>query len=259
MLMDSWKDNISFILIDTMETGNIGASARSLKNCGFSRLELVRPRRFPSGEAGWFAHGAEDILSTVKVHPELAPALKDKSLIIGTTRRSGKKRGPLYPVRAAVERIRHFSENNRVALLFGREDRGLTNDEAAECSFMIRIPSSVEHPSFNLAQAVLIIAYEISSTSPTANPAPVTISNEGLRDLFERVRNIMKMAGYVPKGIRDEESEIMADLKRLISRAAITAREARMLHGIISQVEDGLGKREEGLLDCRCEPRREEA
>ncbi len=246
--MDKWKDNISFVLIDTMESGNIGAAARSLKNCGFSMLELVRPRNFPSREAGWFAHGAEDILSTVKVHPELEPALKDKSLIIGTTRRTGKKRGLTYPVREAVERIRSFSENNRVALLFGREDRGLTNDEAAECALMISIPSSTEHPSFNLAQAVLIIAYEISFATHAINPPPATINNEELLNLFERLRNLMKMAGYVPKGIRDEENEIMADLKRLISKAAVTEREARMLHGIISQMEDSLGKRDEGLV-----------
>jgi TrmH family RNA methyltransferase len=245
--MDNWKDNISFILVDTMETGNIGASARSLKNCGFSHLELVRPRKFPSDEAGWFAHGADDILSTVKVFSELAPALKDKSLVIGTSRRCGKKRGLTYPVREAVERIRIFSENNRVALLFGREDRGLTNDETAECSFMLRIPSSTEHPSFNLAQAVLIVAYEISSASHPIHPAPETVGNQVLSNLFARLRNLMKMAGYAPKGIRDGENEIMTDLKRLISRTAITPREARMLHGIISQMENSLGKKNEGL------------
>jgi len=241
--MDKWKDNISFILVDTMETGNIGASARALKNCGFSRLELVRPRRFPSEEAGWFAHGADDILSAVKVYPELAPAIKDKSLIIGTTRRSGKKRGLTYPVREAAERIRNFSENNRVALLFGKEDRGLTNDETTACSFMIRIPSSAGHPSFNLAQAVLIVAYEISFASSTLQPPPKLISNEEMLNLFERLQHVMKLAGYAPKGIRDNEKEIMSDLKRLISRTVITAREARMLHGIISQIEDSLGKK----------------
>lgn len=241
--MDNWKDNISFVLVDTLETGNIGASARALKNCGFSNLELVRPRNFPSDEAGWFAHGAEDILSAVRVHPALTPALKDKALIVGTTRRDGKKRGLTYPVRDAVERIRRFSENNRVALLFGREDHGLKNAETAECSFMIRIPASSEHPSFNLAQAVLIIAYEISYTSYAVKPPPETISNEEFLNLFERLRSVMKRAGYAPKGIRDKEAMIMADLKRLISRAAITPREARMLHGIISQIEESLGRR----------------
>ena len=240
--MENWKDNISFVLIDTLETGNIGASARSLKNCGFSRLELVRPREFPSDEAGWFAHGAEDVLSAVKVYPELAPALKEKSLIIGTTRRSGKKRGLVYPVREAAERIRRYAETNRIVLLFGKEDSGLTNDETAQCSFMIRIPAADEHPSFNLAQAVLIIAYEISFTSYTLSPPPAIISNDEFLNLFDRLRNVMKRAGYAPKGIRDEEEQVMSDLKRLISRAGITEREAQMLHGIISQVEEGLGK-----------------
>ncbi|MBI5102528.1 MAG: RNA methyltransferase [Nitrospirae bacterium] len=241
--MDGWKDNIFFILIDTLETGNIGASARALKNCGFSKLELVRPRNFPSDEAGWFAHGASDVLSGVKVYPELATALKDKSLVVGTTRRPGKKRGLTIPVREAVERIREFAENNRVALIFGREDRGLKNAETAECSFMIRIPASDDHPSFNLAQAVLIIAYEISLTSFPVKPPPAVIGNEAFLGLFERLKALMNMAGYAPKGIRDEEDAIMADLRRLISRAAITAREARMLHGIISQMEDGLRKK----------------
>ncbi|MBI5101632.1 MAG: hypothetical protein HZB33_07360, partial [Nitrospirae bacterium] len=100
-----------------------------------------------------------------------------------------------------------------------------------------------DHPSFNLAQAVLIIAYEISLTSFPVKPPQSVISNEVFLGLFERLKDVMKMAGYAPKGIRDEEGEIMTDLRRLISRAAITAREARMLHGIISQIEDGFRKK----------------
>ena len=241
--MVRWKNNISFILIDTLETGNIGASARALKNLGFSRLELVRPREFPSEEAGWFAHGAEDILSRVKVHQGLTEALRDKSVVIGTTRRTGKKRGPVYPVRDAVEDIRRLSENNRVALLFGKEDRGLTNREIAECSFMIRIPASRENPSYNLAQAVLIIAYELFSTDCPGTLVPATITSEELSVLFQRLRKIMKMVGYVPKGIRDDEETIMSDLRRIVSRASITGQEARMLHGIISQIEGSLGEK----------------
>jgi len=86
-----------FILIDTLESGNIGASARALKNLGFSQLALVRPDKFPSDEAGWFAHGADDVLSNATVHQELQDALKGKSVVIGTTRRAGKKRGRVYP------------------------------------------------------------------------------------------------------------------------------------------------------------------
>ena len=101
-----------------------GLGARALKNLGFSKLELVRPARFPSDEAGWFAHGAEDVLSNIKVFPELKAALADKSVVIGATRRIGKKRGQAYPVRDAAEKIRELAVNNRIALLFGREDRG---------------------------------------------------------------------------------------------------------------------------------------
>lgn len=241
--MDRWKNNISFILIDTLEAGNIGASARALKNLGFSRLELVRPREFPSDKAGWFAHGAQDILSAVQVHSELAHALKDVSAVIGTTRRAGKKRGLVYPVREAVEKVRHLSEKNRIALLFGREDRGLTSEETAACPFMIRIPAAPENPSFNLAQAVLIVAYELSYTDYTSGPPPVIISNQELSNLSQRLRKTIKMTGYAPKGIRDDEQQIMRDLKRVLAKAAITKREGRMLHGILSQIEEGLRKK----------------
>jgi TrmH family RNA methyltransferase len=240
---NGWRDNISFILINTLEPGNIGASARALKNLGFSMLELVNPAKFPSDEAGWFAHGAEDVLSNVKVFPKLEPALKEKSVIIGTTRRAGKKRGMVLSVKEAAEKIRQLAMNNRVAILFGREDRGLTTSETAGCSFMVRIPAAPVNPSFNLAQAVLIIAYELSAEQYAASPAAAIITNEELSNLFNRLRGIMNMAGYEPKGIRDNKEEIMADLRRLIARAAITERDTRMLHGIFSQIEDSLGKK----------------
>ncbi|MBI5075252.1 MAG: RNA methyltransferase [Nitrospirae bacterium] len=244
--MERWKDNVSFVLIETMESGNIGASARALKNLGFSRLELVRPRRFPSEEAGWFAHGAEDILACAKIHPELTDALNNKSVVIGTTRRPGKKRGLVYPVREAADTIRGLSKHNRIALLFGREDRGLTNDETAACSFMLRIPASPEHPSFNLAQAVLLIAYELSFGDHSVAPSPAIISSEEFGSLFERLRTLMKMAGYKAKGIRDNDEQVMTHLKRLIARSGITEQEAQMLHGIISQSEESLTRKSGG-------------
>jgi TrmH family RNA methyltransferase len=136
-----------------------------------------------------------------------------------------------------------LSENNRIAILFGREDRGLTNEEAAACSFMISIPAAPENPSFNLAQAVLIVAYELSYTDYAIRPQPSIISNKEFSHLIQRLTRLMKMAGYAPKGVRDNEEEILSDLKRLIARASITEREARMLHGIISQIEEGLRKK----------------
>lgn len=136
--MDGWKNNITFILIDTLEAGNIGASARALKNLGFSRFELVRPREFPSDKAGWFAHGAP------------------------------------------------------------------------------------ENTSFNLTQAVLIVAYELSYTDYASSPPPVIISNQELSPLFQRLRKTIRTTGYAPKGIRDDDEQIMRDLRRVLAKAAIT-------------------------------------
>lgn len=241
--MNRWKDNISFILADTLEPGNIGASARAMKNLGFSSLELVRPKRFPADEAAWFAHGAEDVLASVRVHDSLTAALKERSVVIGTTRRIGKRRGLVCPVREGAKRIRELAVKNRIAILFGREDRGLTNEQAAACSLMLNIPAAAENPSFNLAQALLIIAYEIAEADYAPVHSPAAISRSEFDQLFGRLAGVMTMAGYRPKGIRDDEQEIMIDLKRLIARAGITEREARMLHGIISQIEKGLKRR----------------
>lgn len=238
--MSDWKDNCSFVLINTREGGNIGASARALKNLGFSRLELVRPAAFPSEQAGWFAHGADDVLEKAVNHQNLDAALSDKSCVIGVTRRIGKKRGGTFPIREAVQRIRSMAENNRIALLFGREDRGLTNEETERCAFMITIPADPANPSFNLAQAVLLIAYELSHDDHPVLSMPQAIDNDELEQLFLRTVGLLKMAGYSPKGIRDEEQAIFATLRRLIARTALTQAEARMLHGIISQTEESL-------------------
>jgi 16S rRNA (cytosine1402-N4)-methyltransferase len=165
------------------------------------------------------------------------------TLIARTTRRHGKKRGLVYPVREAVKKIRSLSKRNRIALLFGREDRGLTNEETTACSFMIRIPASPVNPSYNLAQAVLLIAYELSYGDHSDAPLPAIVSNDEFSSLFERTREIMKMAGYKAKGIRHSEEDIMTDLRRLLARIGTTKREARMLHGIISQIQESLTKK----------------
>lgn len=241
--MTNWKDNISFVLVETIESGNIGASARALKNLGFKNLDLVRPQKYPSKESGWFAHGAEDVLSCASVYEDLESCLRDRSVIVGTTRRTGRQRGLAHPVRLAAEKIRSLAGRNRVAILFGREDRGLTNKESAECSFMLNIPANPGNPSFNIAQAVLIVAYELSFAAYNKDvPLPI-ISNEELSALFERIREVMKLAGYEPKGIRDSEESIMRDLRKILGRTCLSYREARMVHGIISQIEAGLLRR----------------
>lgn len=235
--MSSWKDNVSFILISPREGGNVGAAARALKNLGFRKLELVAPGDFPSGEARWFAHGALDVLSAVVVHPGFDEAVADKALIAGTTRRVGRQRGPIYTIKEGAKRVREAARKNPVAVVFGREDRGLTNREAAECAFLMNIPADPGNPSYNLSQAVLLAAYEISFAGVKAGEALELATRAELSLLFKRMERALKMLEYLPRGEKEMEKKIFKNIRHLIMRAGLTEWELKMLHGIITRVE----------------------
>lgn len=239
--MKNWKDNITFVLVQPSESGNIGASARALKNMGFGRLALVNPAPI-TDEAGRMAHNSLDIISSASVHPTLADAIHDKSIIIGATRRKGKKRGIIYNADEGARKICGLATSNKVAILFGREDRGLYNEEIEECGFLISIPANTEHPSLNLAQAVLIIAYELSraeyrSKSKRVSGAEALVSHEELTTLYGRISDTLKLLEYFPSGDRDLEKKMMMNLRHFIGRAGITAWEMNMLHGICTRIE----------------------
>ncbi len=237
-----WMENIHFVLVNPREPGNIGASARAIKNMGFSNLELVNPpENFIEGHDFWLACHATDLLKEARVYNTLQEALQEKALVVGTSRRTGKKRGLIYPVQEAVELIRRTAEKNRVAILFGREDRGLTNEEVEECGFLIYIPTSEEAPSLNLAQAVLIVAYELSKAELKAE-LPELVPYKELQALFGHIRKTLKLLDYIPRGDKDLEARIMRNLKHLLGRSGLAPWEVRMLHGICSQIERKISK-----------------
>lgn len=256
-LMKNWKDNIYFILVEPKEAGNIGASARAIKNMGFKNLCLVNPSisflekegkwRF-SDEARWLACNALDVLESAMIYDNLKDALMDKSLVVGTTRRVGKRRGIILPVEQCGTTLLDAAVNNKIAILFGREDKGLLNEEVDECGFLLTIPTSKEQPSLNLAQAVLIIAYELSKseyrTQKTEDRNQKSeyetislINNEQLTALYSRISEILKLLEYIPRGDRNIEKKIIQNLKHFIGRAGLTDWELKMLHGICSQIE----------------------
>ena len=241
--MNSWRDNIFFTLVEPKEQGNIGASARAIKNMGFKNLCLVNPPDIDN-EAYWFACNANDILESAIVYKTLDDAIRDKAIVVGTTRRLGKRRGLIIPVSDAVRKIQEFSINNRVAILFGREDKGLFNEEIEKCGFSITIPTNHEQPSLNLAQAILIVTYELSKlelTNSENNGKELKLVNiEELTILYSRISNSLKLLGYIPKGDRNLEKKIMTNLKHFIGRAGLTNWELKMLHGMCSQIEKNI-------------------
>lgn len=234
--MQSWKDNISFILVEPKEPGNIGASARAMMNMGFENIELVNPGYFFTSEAKQMACQGVAVLEKAKVFRSFGEAVGDKHLVIGTTRRLGKRRGLIVPLAEGVKRILAASRKNRVAILFGRERNGLTNREIDECGFLLTIPSEPAVPSLNLAQSVMLVAYELSrKTYKTAWTE--LVPREELEPLYARIQATLTLLEYTPRGDSNLEKTIMRNLKHLIGRAGLTEWELKMIHGLCMQVE----------------------
>jgi TrmH family RNA methyltransferase len=247
--MKDWKDNICFVLVEPKEPGNIGASARALKNMGFRNLCLVKPPEVMTDEAKWFARNALDVLESAGRCDSVADAVKDKSIVVGTTRRTGKKRGVILSVDDGAEKIYDIAAANRVAILFGREARGLFNEEVEECGFLLTIPSSKSQPSLNLSQAVLLVAYELSKaeyrggsqTTASRRPCAGLVEHADISALFDRLSGVLRLLEYLPRGDRDLDKKIMRNLKHFIGRAGLTGWELNMLLGICTQIEKKIG------------------
>lgn len=234
--MKNWKDNISFILVEPREPCNIGASARAMKNMGFLKLKLVNPSQFLSDEAKWMARNAFDLLERAKVYSSYKDAINNKSIIIGTTWRIGKQRGPIFPLEASVNRIISAAKKNKIAIIFGREDRGLLNKEINRCGFLVTIPANPLSSSLNLAQSVLLVAYELSRRI-YKKTVPEFVHHKSLEALYRHIEMTLKLLEYIPRGNRDLDKKIMKNIKHLFGRSGLTDWEFNMLHGVCSQIE----------------------
>ena len=249
--MPSWKDNVSFVLVEPRESANVGSSARAVKNMGFRTLCLVRAPEI-SDEARWLAHNSLDVLEAAKRYSSLTDAIDDKSFVVAVARRTGKRRGMVLPLDQGVQKVYDIASDNKVALLFGREDRGLYNEEVNECGLLLTIPADREHPSLNLSHAVMVVAYELSRAQyrqDAVRHAPLKpkrkhgsqASHGELASLYERMTNIITLLDYKPRGDRNLEKQIIDNLKHFIGRAGLTDWELKMLHGLCSQIERKLG------------------
>ncbi|MBF0559459.1 MAG: RNA methyltransferase [Nitrospirae bacterium] len=240
------------MLVEPRESSNVGASARAMKNMGFRNLCLVKSCELDE-EAERLAHNALDVLDKARIYASLSDAVSDQSFVVAVARRTGKKRGMVLTLRQGVRRIYDLASENRVALLFGREDRGLYNEEVNECGLLLTIPANKEQPSLNLSHAVMVVAYELSMMQYSEAPVEVPVQSKRRRGdhinhgelaaLFERMSSIMVLLDYMPRGDRNLKKQIMDNLKQFIGRAGLTSSEMKMLHGFCSQVERKLGTR----------------
>lgn len=231
------EGTVRFVLVQPRSPGNIGAAARAVKNLGFTRLDLVRPRGDPAAaEARALAAGAVDVLQAARIHDSLDAALAGTGEVIGATRRTGKHRQPHWRIDAlAADLIRRPATRDR-AVVFGREDHGLSDDELDRCTHVAYLPASDEYGSFNLAQAVLLVGYELHrATLEAADPEPwgPAVTHEEREAMYGHLERALLTIGF----LHDESREpIMRRFRRLLGRARMTEDEARMLRGLARQV-----------------------
>ena len=193
---------IRVILFEPREPGNIGSAARAMKGMGLSQLYLVNPVPFREAKATWYmAHGATDVIENCQVVNVLEEALDGIQYLVGTThRKRGERLAPCVPVRKVAQQIAAVSQNQKVAVLFGREDFGLSTHQISMCQLTASVPMATKNPSLNLAQAVQIVAYEIFLASITEMPAEECEYPEisQIEAFYGRITNLLKTVGVTP-------------------------------------------------------------
>lgn len=251
-------NRVRIVLVETTHPGNIGAAARAMKNMGLSRLYLVAPLDFPSDKARWRAVSAEDVVEAAVVVETLDEAIADCDLVIGTSARDRRIPWPLINPEECGQQVIKESDDHEVAVIFGREARGLKNEELQKCQFHVHIPTSSEYQSLNLAMAVQVVSYEIrrallghvsgvdkvvpdssAGQSHTLGVDPESwdqefSSNEDMERLFTHLEStLIKVNFHDP----DNPRQLMTRLRRMFQRIRPDKMEMNILRGILTSVE----------------------
>jgi len=235
---------VSVVLVNTSHPGNIGATARAMKNMGLSKLILVQPEDFPSGVAVGRAVSAVDILDNARVVDSLQDAVADCGLVIGASARSRNIPWPMVNPEQCANKAVAEAGRNKVALVFGREDAGLNNEELQLCHFHVQIPADPNYSSLNLSAAVMVVCYELRKAA-LAQEEQTDIGEDEFWDQEkangEQVEHFYVHLERVMTAIKFHDPEnprqLMPRMRRLFSRIRIDVMEMNILRGILSNIE----------------------
>ncbi len=267
-MSDSMKNNlldqVRIILVNTSDCRNIGSAARAMKTMGLSQLVLVDPIEMPNGQAQALAAGATDVLANAKVVSTLSEAIEDCGLVIGTSARSRTLPWPMLEPRGCGEKMVAEASEYPVALVFGRESSGLTNDELQLCHFHVQIAANPDYSSLNLAMAVQTLSYEVrTSYLLTLNDASqehstgngtyigksdigkVALSTKSENDelypvteeterFYQHFESALKATGFIGD---KHPGLVVTKLRRLFNRARPDVKEIKMMRGILASIE----------------------
>ena len=272
-------DRVRIVLVNTSDCRNIGSAARAMKTMGLSQLVLVDPIEMPNGQAQALAAGATDVLANAKVVSTLSEAIEDCGLVVGTSARSRTLPWPMLEPRGCGEKLVAEANEYPVALVFGRESSGLTNDELQQCHFHVQIPANPAYSSLNLAMAVQTLSYEVRTSyllsidetgideadneRSTGNGTYIGKKDIGKTGIGKKTPNTKSdddeqypVTGETERFYQHFETALMSTgfigdkhpglvmtkLRRLFNRARPDVKEIKMMRGILASIERASAK-----------------
>jgi tRNA (cytidine32/uridine32-2'-O)-methyltransferase len=228
------------ILINTSHPGNIGSTARAMKTMGMSELYLVAPLDFPHPKAVEMASGANDILENAVVVETLDEAIADCTLVVGTSARMRTIPWPLFTPREMAEKVKHEPAESKTAILFGREQSGLSNEELQRCNLHIQIPANPDYSSLNLSAAVQVVAYELRVASlESASYAEEwdyrLATADEMEKFFNHLQEVLIEIDFLKM---NAPRKLMTRLRRMFLRTRPDVMEMNILRGMLSAVQE---------------------
>lgn len=242
---------VRVVLVETSHPGNIGAAARAMKNMGVCRLVLVAPQKFPHDKAVWRSASASDVVENAVVVPSLDEAIAGCQLVIGTSARDRRIPWPMLDPKGCGEKVEAESRQGaEVALVFGREDHGLTNDELQKCHFHVNIPTGKAYSSLNLAMAVQVLCYELLQAQMRHEVPDLAkeveqawdvpyASSDTVENFFVHLEETLIYVGF-----HDPETprQLMTRLRRMFNRIRADQMEINILRGFMTAIQHKIGK-----------------
>lgn len=241
-----YLDNIKIVLVETSHTGNMGSAARAMKTMGLTNLCLVNPIIKPDSQSISLAAGASDIIKNAHICSSLTQAIADCNLVIGTSARSRSLQWPNLTPKVCADKIVQQALNSKVALVFGRERVGLTNDELQKCDYHVSIPANPDYSSLNLAMSVQVLCYEIrmsmlNTQDLTSNPIEVAEvdfpTNADIERFYQHLQQTLLNTGFINA---NHPGQVMGRLRRLFTRAHVEQQELNILRGILTSIDKKL-------------------
>jgi len=234
-------ENITIVLQRPRYPENIGSAARAVSNMGIGQLWVVDPENYDLAQVNKLAtHAAAAVVAGIRIFPDLKTALAEFNYVVGTTARLGGQRPVLNSPEVMAAKLAPLSRENRIAVVFGPEDRGLTNEDLRLCHQLVHIPTA-EFSSINLAQSVMILSYELfkASLKEVDAFAPRLANRHELDGMYDQVKDILVRINYINP---ENPDYWMNKIRRFLNRLQLRAREVSIIRGICRQVDWYAGK-----------------